>query len=151
MTEIRFDFPIVPADLSFEAIRQLAQEAESLGYGMISVGDHLVREQPLFEQWTTLAFVAACTDTIEIGSLITNPAFRSPALLANLPAGTIRRRIRAMQRRLPSKSDTREGKSTERSADIGVNSRSTRSEGAFRMARAGVSNAVCRSRVAADR
>lgn len=86
MTEIRFDFPIVPAKLSFEAIRQLAQEAEQLGYGMISVGDHLVREQPLFEQWTTLAFIASCTDTIKIGSLITNPAFRSPALLAKIGA-----------------------------------------------------------------
>jgi alkanesulfonate monooxygenase SsuD/methylene tetrahydromethanopterin reductase-like flavin-dependent oxidoreductase (luciferase family) len=86
MTEVRFDFPIVPADLSFEAIRQLAQEAETLGYEMISIGDHLVREQPLFEQWTTLAFIASCTDTINIGSLITNPAFRSPVLLAKLGA-----------------------------------------------------------------
>ncbi len=86
MTEVRFDYPIVPANLSFEAIRQLAQEAESLGYEMISVGDHLIREQPLFEQWTTLAFIASCTDTIKIGSLITNPAFRSPILLAKIGA-----------------------------------------------------------------
>lgn len=86
MADVTFDFPIVPANLSFEAIRQLAREAESLGYGMISVGDHLVRAQPLFEQWTTLAFIASCTDTIKIGSLITNPAFRSPALLAKIGA-----------------------------------------------------------------
>lgn len=86
MTDVAFDFPIVPADLSFEAIRQLAQEAETLGYEMISVGDHLVREQPLFEQWTTLAFIASCTDTIRIGSLITNPAFRSPTVLAKIGA-----------------------------------------------------------------
>lgn len=86
MTEVRFDFPIVPANLTFEEIRQLAQEAETLGYEMISVGDHLVREQPLFEQWTTLAFIASCTDSIKIGSLITNPAFRSPVLLAKIGA-----------------------------------------------------------------
>jgi alkanesulfonate monooxygenase SsuD/methylene tetrahydromethanopterin reductase-like flavin-dependent oxidoreductase (luciferase family) len=86
MADITFDFPIVPADLSFEEIRQLAQEAEREGYEMISVGDHLVREQPLFEQWTTLAFIASCTDTIRIGSLITNPAFRSPVLLAKIGA-----------------------------------------------------------------
>lgn len=86
MTEVRFDFPIVPANLSFEKIRRLAQEAETLGYEMISVGDHLIREQPLFEQWTTLAFIASCTDTIRIGSLITNPAFRSPVLLAKVGA-----------------------------------------------------------------
>ncbi len=86
MADVTFGFPIVPADLSFGAIRQLAQEAESLGYEMISVGDHLVREQPIFEQWTTLAFIASCTDTIKIGSLITNPAFRSPALLAKIGA-----------------------------------------------------------------
>lgn len=86
MTDIAFDFPIVPANLSFEAIRQLAQEAERLGYEMISVGDHLVREQPLFEQWTTLAFIASCTESINIGSLITNPAFRSPVLLAKIGA-----------------------------------------------------------------
>lgn len=86
MTKVRFDFPIVPANLSFEEIRRLAQEAEELGYGMISVGDHLVREQPLFEQWTTLASIASCTDSIKIGSLITNPAFRSPVLLAKVGA-----------------------------------------------------------------
>lgn len=86
MTEVRFDFPIAPADLSFEEIRQFGQEAETLGYEIISVGDHLVREQPLFEQWTTLAFIASCTDTIKIGSLITNPAFRSPVLLAKIGA-----------------------------------------------------------------
>lgn len=86
MTKIRFDFPIVPANLSFEELRHLAQDAETLGYEMISVGDHLIREQPLFEQWTTLAFIAACTDTIKIGSLITNPAFRSPVLLAKIGA-----------------------------------------------------------------
>ena len=86
MTEVRFDFPIVPGNLSFAEIRQLAQEAEELGYEMISVGDHLVREQPLFEQWTTLAFIASCTDTINVGSLITNPAFRSPTLLAKIGA-----------------------------------------------------------------
>lgn len=86
MTEVRFDFPIIPANLSFEEIRRLAQEAETLGYEMISVGDHLVREQPLFEQWTTLAFIASCTESIKVGSLITNPAFRSPVLLAKIGA-----------------------------------------------------------------
>jgi len=86
MADVTFDFPLVPADLSFEQLRQLAGEAERLGYGMLSVGDHLTRSQPLFEQWTTLAFLASCTETIGIGSLITNPAFRGAPLLAKLGA-----------------------------------------------------------------
>ena len=37
-----------------------------------------------WECWTTAAAVAACTDKIEIGTLVTNTGFRNPALLARM-------------------------------------------------------------------
>ena len=37
---------------------------------------------PIFEAWSELAAVAAITERVELGTLVTPPFFRNPAILA---------------------------------------------------------------------
>ena len=66
-----------------------AQRAEAAGLDSIWVFDHLWplsggKERPVFEAWTTLAYLAARTERIAIGTLVTRSALRNPALLAHM-------------------------------------------------------------------
>ena len=62
--------------------RWLAYEA--LGFDSIWVCDHFVGQQgePLFEAWTLLAALAARTERVRLGVVVTCGTFRHPALLA---------------------------------------------------------------------
>ncbi|MGH7922615.1 MAG: LLM class flavin-dependent oxidoreductase, partial [Candidatus Dormibacteraceae bacterium] len=59
---------------------------EELGYDSVWDCDHLVQpsrpEGPYFEAWTLLAGLAAMTERIRIGVLVTCNTFREPAVLA---------------------------------------------------------------------
>jgi alkanesulfonate monooxygenase SsuD/methylene tetrahydromethanopterin reductase-like flavin-dependent oxidoreductase (luciferase family) len=66
-----------------------AERAEALGFDSLWVPDHLLltwQEQTrgIWECWSLLAALAAVTHRIELGSLVTCTAFRSPALLAKM-------------------------------------------------------------------
>lgn len=68
-----------------------ARRAEELGFDSIWLFDHLWplsggKERPIFECWTTLAFLAAETETIGLGTLVTRSSLRHPALLAKMAA-----------------------------------------------------------------
>ncbi|WP_328445640.1 TIGR03621 family F420-dependent LLM class oxidoreductase [Streptomyces sp. NBC_00386] len=55
-----------------------ARRAESLGYDVVSVSDHLGMPAPL----ATLALVAEATERIRIGTLVLNTVFYRPTVLA---------------------------------------------------------------------
>ena len=80
---------------AYEAMVQIAQEAEQRGFHSLWLFDHLQLPPPprpeerlIFECWTTTAAIARDTTQIRIGQLVTNNSFRHPALVAKM-ASTI--------------------------------------------------------------
>ncbi len=71
---------------SWEEARAAALELESLGFDSLWVCDHLYGVPnpalPIFEAWTELTAVGALTERVELGTLVTPPFFRNPAVLA---------------------------------------------------------------------
>lgn len=65
--------------------------AERLGFRSAWLMDHLVPvvapdTEPILEAWTTLAALAATTETLRVGVLVSANTFRPPALLAKMAA-----------------------------------------------------------------
>ena len=72
-------------------IRDLAMAAEDVGFDSLWVVDHLLYQlegasEPdgLWEAWSVLAALAACTERVELGTLVLAMGFRNPALLAKM-------------------------------------------------------------------
>jgi alkanesulfonate monooxygenase SsuD/methylene tetrahydromethanopterin reductase-like flavin-dependent oxidoreductase (luciferase family) len=70
----------------------LVRRAEALGYDSVWIPDHLIidiprpgsRPEGTWEGWSLVAALAAATDRITIGLLVSCTAFRNPALLAKM-------------------------------------------------------------------
>ena len=65
--------------------------AERAGLDSIWVFDHMwpltgKKSRPVLECWTTLAWIAAETENIKIGTLVTRSSLRHPAVLAKMAA-----------------------------------------------------------------
>jgi F420-dependent oxidoreductase-like protein len=71
---------------SWDEARRAATEFDRLGFDSVWVCDHVygvpVPSLPILEAWTELAAVAAITQRVELGTLVTPPFFRNPAILA---------------------------------------------------------------------
>ena len=71
---------------SWEEARSAAVEFDRLGFDSLWVCDHLygvpMPTLPILEAWSLLAAVAAITTRAELGTLVTPPFFRNPAVLA---------------------------------------------------------------------
>ena len=68
-----------------------AKRAEELGLDSLWAFDHLWplsggKERPILEGWTTIAWLAAKTDRIGIGTLVTRSSLRRPPVLAKMAA-----------------------------------------------------------------
>lgn len=68
-----------------------AKRAEALGLDSIWLFDHLWpltggKQRPILECWTALAWLAAETTSIRIGTLVTRSSLRHPAVLAKMAA-----------------------------------------------------------------
>lgn len=66
-----------------------ARRAEDLGLDSIWLFDHLWplsggKERPIIECWTALAWIAAETRSIRVGTLVTRSSLRHPALVAKM-------------------------------------------------------------------
>ena len=83
---VRFGVTLPQIKRSWEEARGAALEFDSLGFDSVWVCDHVygvpLPTLPIFEAWTQLAAVAAITQRVELGTLVTPPFFRNPALLA---------------------------------------------------------------------
>jgi alkanesulfonate monooxygenase SsuD/methylene tetrahydromethanopterin reductase-like flavin-dependent oxidoreductase (luciferase family)/predicted kinase len=74
-------------------LREVAQQAEQVGFSAIAVMDHLLQIpqvgrawDPIPEAFVTLGFLAGVTEHIELGALVTPVTFRSAPLLAKILA-----------------------------------------------------------------
>lgn len=68
-----------------------AKRAEDVGLDSVWLFDHLWplsggKERPILESWTALAWLAAETTSIRIGTLVTRSSLRHPAVLAKMAA-----------------------------------------------------------------
>ncbi|TWD79237.1 alkanesulfonate monooxygenase SsuD/methylene tetrahydromethanopterin reductase-like flavin-dependent oxidoreductase (luciferase family) [Kribbella amoyensis] len=76
-----------------EWVRRIGAKAEAAGFDAIYVMDHF-RQIPqvgrawedFLESWTTLAYLAACTDRVRLGTLVTGITYRNVAHLAKIAA-----------------------------------------------------------------
>lgn len=87
-----FTNPGGPATLREDLIR-IVGEAEESGYRSVSVMDHLWQippigdaERAMLEAYTTLGFLAARTERVELLAWVTAVTYREPGLLAKLVA-----------------------------------------------------------------
>ncbi len=92
MTELDFGIQIEPQfGFTYERIREIALEAERLGFESIWLSDHffLTKESigtDCLECWTTLAALARDTTTLRLGPMVSAQSYRNPGLLANIAA-----------------------------------------------------------------
>lgn len=70
------------------SLRHLAQQVEQAGFATLAVGDHFALRSPRqpdmtdwYESWSTLAFVAACTQRVRLSTLVTGITLRNPVAL----------------------------------------------------------------------
>ncbi len=83
---VRFGVTLPQIKRSWDEAKAAAQEFDQLGFHSVWVCDHLygvpMPQLPILEGWTELAAVAAITCRVELGTLVTPPYFRNPAVQA---------------------------------------------------------------------
>ncbi|RJQ79086.1 LLM class F420-dependent oxidoreductase [Pseudonocardiaceae bacterium YIM PH 21723] len=79
-----------PATLGKDLAR-VVRAGEQAGFGSVSVMDHLLQigvhgpiTDPMLEAYTTLGFLAAHTETVELHTTVTATVYREPGLLAKI-------------------------------------------------------------------
>ncbi len=84
---VRFGLFLSQAGRSWQENLDRFQSAEALGFDHAWLVDHLTPtddhpERPIHEAWTLLAAIAARTERIRLGVLVTSNTFRHPSILA---------------------------------------------------------------------
>lgn len=85
LSPVRFGL-LVLQDAPFDVLVQRWRQAEELGFDQLWVADHSHDYRRMgghwFDSWTVLAAMAEATQRARIGTLVSNPILRPPALLA---------------------------------------------------------------------
>lgn len=83
-----FTWPGGPAEIR-PTLAEIARTADRVGYDSIWVMDHFFQirgvgaaEEPMLEAYTTLGFLAAHTQSVGLGTLVTGVSYRHPGILA---------------------------------------------------------------------
>jgi alkanesulfonate monooxygenase SsuD/methylene tetrahydromethanopterin reductase-like flavin-dependent oxidoreductase (luciferase family) len=83
---VRFGVTLPQIKRTWQEARDAAVLFDALGYDALYVCDHVygvpVPDLPILEAWSELAAVAAITQRAKLGTLVTPPFFRNPAILA---------------------------------------------------------------------
>ncbi len=84
-------FPGVRPEGVFEHVVGLARAAEAAGFELVTVMDHFYQiggvgpeENNMLEAYSTLAGLAARTERVHLGTLVSGVTYRNPALLAKM-------------------------------------------------------------------
>ena len=91
--EIWFGIHAPPEGRNFKETKRICQATEEAGFDLFTMTDHFMNmrkpnglaNHPL-ESWTTLAALAAVTEKIKLGTLVTCYAYRRPTVLAKMAA-----------------------------------------------------------------
>jgi F420-dependent oxidoreductase-like protein len=86
-----YTFPDTSSAELFDRVVEQAHAAESNGFGVVTVMDHLYQiagvgseDEPMLEGWSVLNALARETKTVRLGTLVTGVTYRNPALLAKM-------------------------------------------------------------------
>jgi F420-dependent oxidoreductase-like protein len=84
-----FTFAGVPDEGLFDRVVELARSAEAAGFDLVTVMDHFYQigpvgseEEPMIEAYTVLGGIAARTERVMLGTMVTGVTYRNPAMLA---------------------------------------------------------------------
>jgi len=87
---VHFGVSLPQFSRTWEETRSAAETFERLGFDSVWLNDHLYgvprADVPVLECWTTLTAVGAITERVELGTIVTPPGFRNPALMAKVVA-----------------------------------------------------------------
>jgi F420-dependent oxidoreductase-like protein len=86
-----YTFEGVPDTGLFDHVVELATAAEAAGFDLVTVMDHFyqigaigLEDEPMLEAYTTLGALAARTDRVLLGTMVTGVTYRNPAMLAEI-------------------------------------------------------------------
>lgn len=90
MPDVHFGVSLPQISRTWEETKAAALEFERLGFDSVWLNDHLLGvprpEIPILEAWSTLTAAGAVTERVQLGTLVSPPGFRNPALLAKMAA-----------------------------------------------------------------
>lgn len=91
LDDVIFGLHVAPEGRDFKEVKSICLEAEELGFDLFTITDHFMNmaqpdgpaNHPL-ECWSTLAGLAAVTDKIRLGPLVSCYYYRLPTILAKM-------------------------------------------------------------------